>query len=277
MIRSPHTRASRSLALLLCLGLVGAACSPVAQAPSPTSQAPSPPSQAPGSAAAATVEPAADPALQALERRNAELQATLTARQGEAQVAIAQQTQTALQTAVARPEPAAAPAKPADAPQPAQVARPEPTAVPAKPADAPPAARTAPPEAAADTPADAAQAFFRSLVGGDVDAATELMTPSARTDRSTDLDELAAALGECGGSAVRPTTTGSGESRKVFATFSPPCGSYNEVIAAMAPVAAIYTGHFGSVKTLGCGIKVQLLDGRWLVASAAIGCAPAYS
>jgi hypothetical protein len=114
-----------------CLVALVVACTgaPLGQAPSSPAAAPAPASTAPAAA------PAADATVAALQKQNAELQATLAAQQNQGQVAAAQQTNTALQTAVAKPKPAEA--KP-----------PEPKPAAEKP--------TAPAAAAASTPAPAA-------------------------------------------------------------------------------------------------------------------------
>jgi hypothetical protein len=127
----------------ICLSVLVIACTgaPLGQPPSSPTSAPAPPA----ATAAAPAAPAADATVAALQKQNADLQATVTAQQSQGQVAAAQQTNTALQTAVAQPKPAEA-----KAPEPKPAAE-KPTAVAAAPAPkpAPPPPTVAPPKPAA--------------------------------------------------------------------------------------------------------------------------------
>jgi hypothetical protein len=264
---------------------VGLACAPAGPPPAAGGPAASPAAQAAGSTP--------DTALQDLQQQNAALQATLTAQQGQAQVVAAQQTQTALQTAVAAPPAAAAPAKPTEPPaaakpnptQPAaptaaaqattapQPAAAQPTTAPAPAAAAPPAASTN-----ADSPEAAAKAFMQAMVDGDVEKARSLMSADARSATSSDLPKLSTALRPCSGSSLNTSSTDSrGGTRTVFVTFNPACGSYNDAFGAMVPVAAQYTQKvFGEAKVMGCGVDLQQETNQWRVTSRTIGCPPAY-
>ncbi len=132
------------------LAVVTAGCGLAPGVPQPPGSAPaasSPAAAGPAATAPAAAAPGVDATVTALQQQNAALQATLTAQQSQGQVAAAQQTNTALQTAVAKPkppEPKPAEAKPAE-PKPAE---PKPAAAEKPPAPPPPPPPPAPPTAA---------------------------------------------------------------------------------------------------------------------------------
>jgi hypothetical protein len=212
------------LSLLLTFGTLVAACTSSAQAPPPT--------------AAPNTGAAPDPTLQALERQNAELQATLTARQNQAQVAAAQQTETALQTAVAQ--------------KPTTVSK-----VTSQPAQ--------------NTPQDATTRFVQALMQGDYDTALAMIPEYVQSGQSTRWRQLVSAhstaLRGCNNTRIKWVNQQPVAGRnQISGIFTTPYGSYN-------PLSQFLVSKPDSRLVHSIHVTTQSVSGEWKVVD--FGIAPA--